>query len=106
MAKRSLCQQIIALGDAGSAFSRSAEVCGGFRDVAGAFIQVSACSIEAIVCCDACIRDELVELRATRRGPVHHGRGDGAVKRDHRIVTHAFEQLIKGKDLRPALNTR
>jgi hypothetical protein len=32
---------------------------------------------------------------------VHHGRGDGAVERHHRVLGDAFQELAQAEDLRP-----
>jgi len=65
------------------------------------FQQMGAHRVQAVMFRDARIVFKRIQQFQALRRAVHHGRRDGAIQRDHWVVGHALEQIIKRQDLRP-----
>ena len=73
----------------------------GTHMVSGEFQQMCSNGVQAVMISQAGIRFEGVQQLQSLRWALHHRCSNGAIQRDHWVVGHAFEQIVKRQDLRP-----
>jgi len=73
----------------------------GALEVSSEFQQMRSNSVQAVIIGEAGVRLEGSHQFQALRCSVDHGRGDGAIQRDHGVVRHAVQQIVKRQDLRP-----
>jgi hypothetical protein len=98
---RRLGEKIVSLWEASGLTSRHTVPSNGTPIVPSKFQQMCSDSVQAMMISQPGIRLEGVQQRQSLRWAVHHGHRNGSIQRDHWVVGHGFEQIVKRQDLKP-----